>query len=247
MSRELLLARLDAVARNLQNAPREPKPSTRGDARPRPKRPRPRFDGLVEASAAVNRVKSAEATVAAIRRITEREALDRFRLGGLLCKLRDRRWHCGFSSFTRMVERHLGIRKSTAYKAIRVYETLMDLGIDWAGIADLGVAKLSLLCAKFASGELPRHDFAARAAGARAMSFRELAASFPRRRPPYLLKSRPERGEEQVKMWMVVNGAERVLGWFARAFPSWRPEDAAAVIARARERDAAVPSPMSAA
>jgi len=243
MSRQELLARFERMARVLAADPSEVLESTRRSPRPRqPARParRPRatatapLDRLVEASAAINRIKSEAAAIAAITRLTERQVEDRFRLGGLLCKLRDRRWFGGYPSFARLVERRFGVRKSTAYKAICVYEVLMELCVDWVAVKDLGIAKLSLLCAKVASGELPRHAFSTRVAGARAMSFRELAAAFPRKkRPPYLLKSRPERTVDDVLLWMRINGAENVLTWFRQAFPSWRPADVTAFFAQA--------------
>jgi hypothetical protein len=62
------------------------------------------------------------------------------------------------------------------------------------------------------------------------MTFRQLAASFGPRRPPYLLRAYPQRTEADIITWMRINGGEKVLGWCRLAFPSWRPVDVLAAM-----------------
>ena len=191
-------------------------------------------DRLVIARAAISRLRSEDQALAMLDRLSQRGIEDRFLLGGMLATFKAKRWFGGFASFVQLVERRLGLKKSTAYAAITFHEVLTKHAIPWERVGRIGLTKLSLLCARVAAGKLTAEEFSKFLERACIMTFCELAACFARpRRPLYLLKSRPERTKEDVLLWMRVNGAEAVLAWFREAFPTWRPQDVIAAIWRA--------------
>ena len=194
----------------------------------------PGRDRLVIARAALSRLRNEEQALALFDRLGQRDIEGRFLLGGVLAAFKAKRWFGGYANFVHLVERRLGLKKSTAYAAITFHEVLSKLAIPWERLGRVGLTKLSLLCARRAAGKLTAEDFSKFLERACIMSFSELAACFaPPRRPPYLLKSRPDRRKEDVILWMRVNGAEQVLAWFREAFTSWRPLDVIAAIWRA--------------
>lgn len=186
-----------------------------------PGRPNP----VAEATTELDRIDSEEATLAELAAVKERQVVDRYRFGGLLAKLRDRCWYGGYSSFVLLVERRFGIGKSTAYAAIALYTTLRGLDIAWEQVKDIDVTKLSFLCAKRAAGRLTREGFSKQLERARAMTFRQLVASFGPRRPPYLSRRYPQRTAAEIVTWMRINGGDKVFAWCRQAFPSWRPRE----------------------
>lgn len=213
-------------------APDPAAPAPDPDASPAP-------DLLLVLDSDIVEVEAEAAAVGWLDFVLERRVADRFIIGGLLARMRERRWFAGFASFEQMVTRRFALRKSTAYAAIALYRTLKRLGVPWEAVRDIGVSKLCFLCAKVAAGALPPAEFSKHLAAARRMSFRELALQFAKPpRPPYLLRSRPQRKESDVVAWMRLYGGDAVIRWFRAAFPSWRLQDVSAAFLRAGGGDA---------
>jgi len=203
-------------------------------------------DRLEMAKRAIERLRNEDQALAMVERLSQRGIMDRFLLGGALARFKARRWFGGYANFVHLVERRLGLKKSTAYAAITFHEVLSKLDIPWERLGRVGLTKLSLLCARRAAGKLTAEDFSKFLERALIMTHGELAACFARpRRPPYLLKSRPDRRKEDVLLWMRVNGAEQVLAWFREAFTGWRPQDVIAAIWRATREPPAPGNGMS--
>ncbi len=70
-----------------------------------------------------------------------------FRLGGILARIHTEQWYTeeGFEKFPEFVESRFGIKRSKAFHLIGIYNGLLESGVPWAEVKDVGWSKLKEL------------------------------------------------------------------------------------------------------
>lgn len=102
---------------------------------------------------------SEDQAVALIDRLEENRIVWHFRLGGLLAKIRDKRWFGGFDTFDQLVERRFGLEKPTAYAAITLFETLNRHAVRWDEVRAIEADTLVELCVMASAKGMTAEEF----------------------------------------------------------------------------------------
>ncbi len=70
-----------------------------------------------------------------------------FRLGGILARIHTEQWYTeeGFEKFPEFVESRFGIKRSKAFHLIGIYNGLLESGVPWEEVKDVGWSKLKEL------------------------------------------------------------------------------------------------------
>lgn len=70
-----------------------------------------------------------------------------FRLGGILARIHMEQWYTeeGFEKFPEFVESRFGIKRSKAFHLIGIYNGLLESGVAWEEVKDVGWSKLKEL------------------------------------------------------------------------------------------------------
>ncbi|MDB5408567.1 MAG: hypothetical protein JWL84_3479 [Rhodospirillales bacterium] len=87
------------------------------------------------------------------------QALNRFALGGVLLRIKEKHWFASYSSFAELCLQKFGFKKSKAYYLINIYNVLREFNVPWDDVKMLGGSKLRLICAAAAAKNYDANKF----------------------------------------------------------------------------------------
>jgi hypothetical protein len=84
-----------------------------------------------------------------VHKLVDARGMNAFALGGLLQRINLEKQYLqyGFDSFKEFVETEVGISKSTAYAHAGIYHNLIESGVSWEQVRDIGWTKLRIIVA----------------------------------------------------------------------------------------------------
>ena len=134
-------------------------------------------DPLMDAAHVIENLKCEEAAFANMHALMLDQALNWFQIGGTLLQMKENGWFADHVSFAEMTWSEFGFKKSKAYHLINIYKTLLDAGLSWNEVEELGWPKMRLICTKAVSAKFDHEQFSKILKTAKALKYVELEAS----------------------------------------------------------------------
>ena len=102
-------------------------------------------DPLADAAHAIENLKDEESALSNMHALMNDQAMNWFQIGGTLLRMKENEWFAGHASFGEMTWSEFGFKKSKAYYLIGMYETMVEAGVTWEDVKEIGWSKIRIL------------------------------------------------------------------------------------------------------
>ena len=99
-------------------------------------------DPLADAAHAIENLKDEKTALTKMHTLMLDQAMNWFQIGGTLLRMKENEWFAGHASFGEMTWSEFGFKKSKAYYLIGIYETMVEAGVTWEDVEEIGWSKL---------------------------------------------------------------------------------------------------------
>ncbi len=134
-------------------------------------------DPLSDAAHAIENLSGEETAISKMDDLILDQSIHWFQIGGTLLRIKENGWFGEFASFRELCLNRFGFSKSKGYYLVAIYERLLEAGLSWGEVKELGWPKLRLICEKAVFANLDKEEFFQILENAKAVKYVELEAS----------------------------------------------------------------------
>ena len=116
-------------------------------------------DPFSDAAHVIENLSGEEAALSMMDDLMLDQSMNWFQMGGVLLQIKKNEWFGGYGSFGNLCPNKFGFGKSKGYHLVAIYERVLEAGLSWDDVKELGWPKLRLICAKAANAKLDKEEF----------------------------------------------------------------------------------------